>query len=151
MFPSYSAATKSGAHLPGELPALTSGSLRRSAPLLMHSTHELVSEIRTDRMRDRIRQLFSRIRKYKHLIHSSVKFCTCIHRRANPTLSSVGSNVANWKEHFLPRRKMKVRWKSEISLRGASRGMQDSRETGRLIPGAAGDAKFGCRWSFVAG
>ncbi len=37
------------------------------------------------------------------------------------------------------------------SLRGASRGMQDSREIGEFIPGAAGDAKFGGRWSFVAG
>jgi len=37
------------------------------------------------------------------------------------------------------------------SLRGASRGMQDSKEVGTLIPGAAGDAKFGGKWSFVAG
>jgi len=29
--------------------------------------------------------------------------------------------------------------------------MQDSREIGKLIPGAAGDAKFGGMWSFVAG
>lgn len=112
--------------------------------------HELVSDIWIHLMRHRIRQLFLRIRKYKHLIHSFVNFCTCIHRRTNPNLSSVGSNVANWKEHFLPRRKMKDSVEVGDSLRGASRGMQDSREAGRLIPGAAGDAKFGGRWSFVA-
>jgi hypothetical protein len=37
------------------------------------------------------------------------------------------------------------------SLRGASRGMQDSKEVEKLIPGGTGDAKFGGRWSFVAG
>jgi hypothetical protein len=37
------------------------------------------------------------------------------------------------------------------SLRGASRGMQDSREVGTPIPGTAGDAKFGGSRSFVAG
>lgn len=36
------------------------------------------------------------------------------------------------------------------SLGGASRRMKDSREIGRLIPGVAGDAKFGGMWSFVA-
>src|SRR6266567_5455442 len=56
-----------------------------------------------------IKQLISRIRKYKHYIHSFVKICTCVHRCTNPTFTSVGSNVAIWKEHFLPRRKMKVR------------------------------------------
>jgi hypothetical protein len=47
------------------------------------------------------------IRRYKHIIHSFVKFCTCVHRRRNPTFTSVGNEVANQKEHFLPSRKMK--------------------------------------------
>src|SRR5579863_8111991 len=119
--------------------------------MLMHLYRELVSGAQIHSVRHRIRQLILRIRKYKHLIHSFVKFCTCVHRRVNPTLTSVGSNVAIWKEHFLLRRKVKGSIEVGDSLRGASRGMEDSRDIGKLTPGVAGDAKFGSRRIFVAG
>jgi hypothetical protein len=64
---------------------------------------------------------------------------------------SVGSPVGNWKEHFLPSRKMKG--SIEIEDSASRREPWDRRfeENRKLIPGVQGDAKFDGNWSFVAG
>jgi hypothetical protein len=59
--------------------------------------------------------------------------------------------VAIGKEHFLPRRKVKVRWKSEIRFTARAAGCMIRRKSEVPSPVVAGDAKFGSSRSFVAG